>query len=65
MKISQKAFMKIVMKVFSNDVQNPENLHIFHDDLPFLTERMKIENVEKLVTSLHDKTEYVIHIKKT
>ena len=25
-------------------------------------ERMKIEKVEKLVTNLHDKTEYVIHI---
>ena len=25
---------------------------------------MKIEKVEKLVVNLHDKTEYVIHIKK-
>ena len=25
---------------------------------------MKIEKVEKLVANLHDKTEYVIHIKK-
>ena len=24
---------------------------------------MKIGNVEKLVTNLHDKTEYIIHIK--
>ena len=31
-----------------------------HNDLPFLAERMKIE---KLVTKLHDKTEYVIHIR--
>ena len=31
-------------------------------DLPFLPERMNIEKVEKLVASLHDKTEYVIHI---
>ena len=30
----------------------------------FLPERMKIEKVEKLVTSLHDKTEYAIHIRK-
>ena len=26
---------------------------------------MKIEKVEKLVTNLHDKTEYVIHIKNS
>ena len=35
----------------------------YHNDLPFLPERMKIEKVEKLVTNLHDKTECVIHIK--
>ena len=31
--------------------------------MPFLPERMKIEKVEKLVANLHDKTEYVIHIR--
>ena len=44
------------------DIQYPENA--LHNDLPFLQERMTIENVEKLVTNLHDKTEYVIHIRK-
>ena len=44
------------------DVQYPEKLHELHG-LSFLPERMKIENVEKLVTNLHDQTEYVIHIK--
>ena len=45
------------------DVQYLEKLHELHNDLPFLLERMKIENVEKLVGSLHDKTEYVRHIR--
>ena len=45
------------------DIQYPEKLHDFHKDLPFLPERMKIEKVEKLVANLHDKTEYVIHIR--
>ena len=31
--------------------------------MPFLTERMKIEKIEKIVANLHDKTEYVIHIR--
>ena len=44
------------------DVQYPEISHEHHD-LPFLPERMKIEKVEKLVANLHDKTEYVIHIR--
>ena len=31
--------------------------------MSFLPERMKIEKVEKLAANLHDKTEYVIHMK--
>ena len=30
---------------------------------PFLSERTKIEKVEKLAANLHDKTAYVIHIR--
>ena len=45
------------------DVQYTEKLHELHNDLPFLPERMKTEKVEKLVAYLHDKTEYVIHIR--
>ena len=37
------------------DVQYPENLLNFHNDLSFLTERMKIENVENLAANLHNK----------
>ena len=44
------------------DVQYPETLKEFHNDLLFSPERMKLEKVKKLVTNLHDKTEYVIHI---
>ena len=45
------------------DVQYPEKLHELHNDLQFLPERMKIEKLKKLVINLHDKTEYVIHIR--
>ena len=45
------------------DVQYLEKLHEFHSDLPFLPERMNIEKFEKLVASLHDKTEYFLHIR--
>ena len=48
---------------FEDDVQYLEKLHELHNDLPFLPERIKIEKVEKLVANLHDKTEYVIHIR--
>ena len=45
------------------NVQYLEIIMLNHNDLPFLPERMKIEKVEKLVANLHDKTEYVIHIR--
>ena len=45
------------------NVQYHEKSHEFHNDLPFLPERMKTENVRNFVANLHDKTEYVIHIR--
>ena len=64
-------FIKIIMKKVMKEqyflevyVQYPEKLHELHNDLPFLPGKIKIEKVEKLVTNLHDKIEYVIHIKK-
>ena len=47
--------------MFEVDGQCPEKLHELC--LPFLPEKIKIEKVKKLVTNLHDKTEYVIHIR--
>ena len=35
----------------------------YENNLLFLQERMEIEKVQKLVTNLHDKVEYVIHIR--
>ena len=45
------------------DVQYLEKLHEFHNE-KLLPERMEIEKVEKLVANWHDKTEYVLHIRK-
>ena len=44
------------------DVQYLPKVHKLYNDLLFLPERMKIENVKEFVANLHDKTEYVIHI---
>ena len=33
------------------NIQYPEKLHELRNDLPFLPERMKIENIEKLVAN--------------
>ena len=37
------------------DVEYPENLHDLHSDLPFSTERMKIDKCKKFVCNLYDK----------
>ena len=46
------------------DAHYLEKLLGHYNDLPFLPERMTIEKVKKLVSNLHDKFEYVMHIKK-
>ena len=38
-------------------------LHELHNDLPFSPGRMKIEKVKNVVTNLHDKPKYIIHIR--
>ena len=45
------------------DVQYLEKFHELLNNLPFLPETMKIIKVKKLVANLHDKTEYVLHIR--
>ena len=45
------------------DVEYPKELHENHNELPFLTERMKIGRVEKLVPNRKDTKRYVVHIK--
>ena len=37
------------------DVECPKNLYDLPSDLPFLSERMKINKCSKLVCNLHDK----------
>ena len=45
------------------DVQYPKISHNFHNYLPFLSVTMKIGKVEKLAANIHNKTEYVIHMR--
>ena len=45
------------------DVAYPRELHDYHNDLPFMCERMVINGVEKLVPNLYYKKKYVIHIR--
>ena len=48
--------------VLEVDVSYPKELHNQHNDLPFMGERMEINEVEKLVPNLRNKRNYVIHI---
>ena len=44
------------------DVDYPSKLQNLHSDLPFLPERMIINNTKKLVCNLNDKRNYMVHI---
>ena len=45
------------------DVKYPGKLHELYNYLHFLPERMKIQKLEELVSNLHDREEYFIHIR--
>ena len=45
------------------DIEYPKELHNKHSDLPFLSERMKVNQCKKLVCNLYDKKDYVDHIR--
>ena len=55
-KNDNKGYILEVDVDYSNGLQN------LHSDLPFLPERMVINNTKKLVCNLHDKKNYVVHI---
>ena len=45
------------------DIDYPKRLFNVHKDFPFLPERKKVEQVEKIICSIEDKKKYVIHIR--
>ena len=45
------------------DIDYPKELFNFHQDLPFLPKRKKVEKVEKLICSIEEKEKYVIHVR--
>ena len=45
------------------DVRYPKKQHDYHNDLPFMCGKMKINGVEKLVPNLYYKCKYIIHVK--
>ena len=45
------------------DVAYSRKLHDYHNDLPFMCTKMKINGVEKLVLNLYYKHKYIVHIK--
>ena len=43
------------------DLEYPRGLHDLHNDYPLAPERLKINNVEKLIPNLWDKEKYIVH----
>ena len=49
--------------IIKADIEYPEHLHNLHIGLPFLPERININGCKKLICNLHDKENYVDHIR--
>ena len=49
--------------IFEVDVEYPKKLHETHNDLPFLSERMKMKKCFKVFCNMYDVKKYVAHIK--
>ena len=45
------------------DVKYPKKLFNLHSDLPFLPKKKKIKKCNKLVCNIHNKENYVLHIR--
>ena len=45
------------------DVEYPKKLFNLHSDLPFLPKKKKIKKCNKLVCNIHNKENYVVHIR--
>ena len=43
------------------DLDYPEDLHNLHNDYPLAPKRVKIGNIEKLISNLNNKTNCVVH----
>ena len=61
--ISKLAKLKDKGYLLEVDIRYPKELHHSHSNLPFMCERVAINEVEKLVLNLRDKKNYVIHIR--
>ena len=45
------------------DEEYPIEMHEKHNNLPFISKKMEIDKVEKLVPILYNKKKYVVHIR--
>ena len=43
------------------DLEYPKYLHTLYNDYPLASDRVKIGNVEKVISNLNNKTNYVMH----
>ena len=61
-KFDEKLKILINCIFFKADVKYIKRLHNFHNNLPFLSERININRCHKLICNLHDKNNYVAGI---
>ena len=69
MEMSQKLpvggfkWKKNVANLLEVDIRYSKRFHNLHSDLPFLPEIMKNKKCSKLIYNMHDKKNYIVHIR--
>ena len=61
MREDEKQNWKNIPCILEVDLEYPKKLHDLHNDYPLVPERLKINNMEKLIPNLWDKEKYVVH----
>ena len=52
---------KNIPYILEVDLEYPRELRVLHNDYPVAPERLRINNVEKLIPNLWDKEKYIVH----
>ena len=56
-------FLNLMMDILLKLMLNVLKIYDLQNCLPVLSETMKIEKMENIVVNLHNKSEYVLHIR--
>ena len=61
MKVSELETWELHSCILEVDLEYPRSLHDLHSDYPLAPEQIEVNRVDRLISNLWNKKEYVIH----